>query len=219
MDCHNCSCSTTATPSSNRRLYVEQAKRLALITIGWNLLEGAAALYLGFAACSVALLGFGLDSVIETASAAIVAWRFWSEQYKQENIEQIERRAAKAVGVLLMCLAAFVVLDAVGKLSGFAQPAKESLFGIMLTIVALIVMPLLAQAKYKAAASLESKALKGEAFQSVTCAWLAGSTLLGLVLNLAFHWSWADPLAALLFVPAIIKEGLEALKGELCADC
>ncbi len=97
--------------------------------------------------------------------------------------------------------------------------AKESIFGIVLTAAALVVMPLLARAKYRSAADLNSSAMKAEAFQSLTCAWLAASTLLGLALNVLFHWTWADPIAALLFVPAIIKEGLEALKGELCADC
>lgn len=80
-------------------------------------------------------------------------------------------------------------------------------------------MPILARAKYKLAMSLDSRAMKGEAFQSVTCAWLAGATLAGLGLNAAFGWQWADPAAALLFVPAIIKEGLESLKGKLCDDC
>lgn len=220
-DCHDCSCSTNlGTEASEKRAHnLTHAKHLAIITIAWNCLEGIVALVLGFTAGSVALVGFGLDSAIETASAAIVGWRFWSEEKARDKKEELERNAAKLVGVLLLCLAAYVTLEAIRKLAGAEPHAKESPFGIGLTATALVVMPLLAHAKYKSARALSSAAMKAEAFQSLTCAWLAASTLLGLILNMLFHWSWADPLAAILFVPAIIKEGIEALRGKFCADC
>ena len=219
-ECNNCSCSDTATlkPPANRAQQVKRARQLALITIGWNLFEGIAALALGSMAGSIALLGFGLDSAIETASAAVVGWRFSSDD-NHEKTERQERIAAKTVGALLLCLACYVAFEAIRKLTGTEAPAKESILGIGLTLAALVIMPLLANAKYKSARSLNSAAMKAEAFQSLTCAWLAASTLLGLVLNALFHWTWADPAAALLFVPAIIKEATEALRGNLCSDC
>lgn len=156
MDCHDCFCSDTgsvpsATTTTNRPQNISWAKRLALITIAWNLFEGTAAIGLGFAAGSVALMGFGLDSAIETASAAIVGWRFWSEEKSQGNVEQLEIKAARTVGVLLLCLAAYITFDAIRKLIGFEQPAKESIFGILLTGAALIVMTSLSRAKQRSA--------------------------------------------------------------------
>lgn len=220
-DCNDCSCSNPIEVGAvvSRPELLKSAKMLASATIGWNSIEGAVALYLGINACSVALTGFGLDSVIETASACVIGWRFWSEEAQRNDGQKQERLAAKIVGSLLLCLACYVAVEAILKLAGFEPAAKESIFGIGLTLAALVIMPILAKAKYKSARALNSKAMKAEAFQSLTCAWLAASTLLGLALNLVFHWSWADPVAALLFVPAIVKEGFDALKGDLCADC
>lgn len=217
LQCYNCE-----TPAKlDRKLSVSRAKVLAAITIGWNLFEGMVALAAGYWSGSLALVGFGLDSTIETISASIVGFRFWSESRgaSSEKNEILERKAARCVGLLLLLLAAYICFDAVRKLLGFTAEAKESLLGIVLTAVALIVMPLLARAKYESAKALESKAMKAEAFQSLICAWMAGATLVGLALNALFHWAWADPLAALLFVPAVIKEGIEALKGDLCSGC
>lgn len=219
VECTGCSCDDVDAVH-NRNIELLQAKRLALMTIVWNLFEGAAALILGSFCGSVALVGFGLDSTIETASASLVAWRFWSEERggSKEAHEQLEKRTAKCVGVLLCVLAAYIMFDASRRLLGWGEQAQESWLGVALTAAALVVMPLLARAKYNSAKRLNSGAMKAEAFQSVTCAWLASTTLLGLALNALFHWSWADPAAALLFTPAIIREGLEALKGELCSD-
>jgi divalent metal cation (Fe/Co/Zn/Cd) transporter len=186
-----------------------------------NLFEGLVALWAGYVSGSVALVGFGLDSTIETISASIVGFRFWSESRggsAQDN-EILERRAARCVGLLLLFLAAYICFDAARKLLGFTAEAKESLLGIGLTVAALIVMPLLARAKYNSAKALDSKAMKAEAFQSFTCAWMAAATLFGLGLNALFHWTWADPVAALLIVPTVVKEGIEAVKGKLCGEC
>ncbi len=216
MNCHERSCDQD--DQRNRGISIQRAKRLALLTVGWNLFEGVAALFFGYLSGSVALVGFGLDSAIETASAAIVGWRFWSEEQNTEANEQLERKATQAVGFLLIILAAYIGFDATRKLVCLGEQTKASWPGIFLTVAALIIMPLLARAKYKSAQDLNSKAMKAEAFQSVTCAWLAGTTLLGLALNALFHWKWADPTAALLFTPVIIKEGLEAIKGKPCCS-
>jgi divalent metal cation (Fe/Co/Zn/Cd) transporter len=219
MECQGCN--TEPGMDQVRKQNVNQAKFLAAATIAWNLFEGVVALGAGYMSGSVALIGFGLDSTIETLSAGIVGFRFWSESRGASDAknEALERRSARFIGILLLMLACYVVFEAARRLLGFGTEAKESLLGIILTAAALVVMPLLARAKYSSAKVLNSKAMKAEAFQSLTCAWMAGATLLGLALNALFHWTWADPLAAMLFVPAIVKEGMEALKGELCADC
>jgi divalent metal cation (Fe/Co/Zn/Cd) transporter len=219
MECQRGDCKVPA--QSDRKQNVRTAKLLAAATVGWNLFEGIVALWAGYISGSVALVGFGLDSTIETISASIVGFRFWSESRgaSARDNEILERRAARGVGFLLLLLAAYICVDAARKLLGFSSEAKESFLGIGLTVAALIVMPLLARAKYQSAKALGSKAMKAEAFQSLTCAWMAGATLLGLTLNALFHWTWADPAAALLIVPAVVKEGIEALKGELCTDC
>ncbi len=219
-ECKDCNCGNVSV-APNRNIEIRQAKRLALMTIVWNLFEGSAALILGSFCGSVALVGFGLDSTIETASASLVAWRFWSEERggSKEKHDQLEQNTAKSIGILLLVLATYIAFDATRRLMGWGEQAKESWPGVLLTVAALVVMPLLARAKYNSAKALNSGAMKAEAFQSVACAWLAGTTLLGLVLNAWFHWSWADPAAALLFLPTIIREGLNALKGELCSDC
>jgi len=195
--------------------------RLALLTVAWNTFEGLAALILAFIASSVALCGFGLDSLIETLSAIVVAWRFMSESKTTSLIDQqrLEKSAARCIGSLLLILALYIAFDSLRHLLFSSEHARESWFGVALAMCALIVMPLLSRAKYKTADALGSTALKADAFQSLTCAWLAGTTLLGLMLNASFGWSWADPTAALLFVPAIIREGLAAFKGDLCQDC
>ncbi len=219
MECHNCE--TDLSSDATREIYVKRAKLLAVATVAWNLLEGVVAVMAGQTAGSIALVGFGMDSAIETISASIVGFRFWSESRGTAvaKVESLEVNSARFVGLLLLILACYVTFESIRKLAGFDGETRESLSGIILTLAALIVMPILARAKYNSAKTLASNAMRAEAFQSLTCAWVAGSTLLGLMLNALFHWSWADPVAALLFVPAIIREGINALKGELCSDC
>ena len=220
MECQGCSADETDT-AQVRKKNINQAKFLAAITIGWNLIEAIVALFAAHTSGSVALAGFGLDSTIETLSAGIVGFRFWSESRgaAAEKNEVLEHRSARLVGILLLILACYIIFEAAQRLLGLGSEAKESIVGIILAAVALIVMPQLARAKYNSAKVLNSKAMKAEAFQSLTCAWMAGATLLGLGLNALFHWAWADPLAGILFVPSIVKEGIDALKGELCTDC
>jgi divalent metal cation (Fe/Co/Zn/Cd) transporter len=197
-----------------RNAAVRQGRRLEYFTVGWNLIEAAVALGAGLFAGSIALIGFGIDSLIETSSGAVLLWRL----QEGEKGEKRERMALKLVGLSLLALAAYVAVDAVKGLIQ-KQPPEESLVGIILAAVSLVVMPLLAWAKRKVAAKLNSQALVADSRQTDICAYLSAILLVGLSLNALFGWWWADPVAALAMVPIIVKEGLEALRGEACEDC
>jgi len=194
-----------------RGVYLEYA------TVAWNIVEGVIAVAAGLVASSVALIGFGVDSFVETASAAVVGWRLRAESLghaNEERAELLERRAGRIAGALLLALAAYIVVDAGRRLLGFGAEARESIVGIALTAVSLAVMPILGWAKLRTAADLKSGALRADAYETIACAWLSLATLTGLVLNLALGWWWADPLAALAIVPLVVREGMEGLRGE-----
>jgi divalent metal cation (Fe/Co/Zn/Cd) transporter len=199
---------------------LKRAFRLEVFTVAWNLVEGLVAIMAGAVASSVALVGFGVDSFIETASGVVVGWRFHREIHTKsdEPVEALEQRASKIAGALLLGLAVYIVVDAGRRLLGFGPEAEESPVGIVLTVLSLIIMPLLAWGKLRTAAALGSKALRADAYETVACSWLSLTTLIGLVLNAAFGWSWADPVAACVLVPLIVKEGLEGLRGDTCCD-
>lgn len=192
---------------------VRQGRRLEYFTVGWNLIEAAVALGAGLFAGSIALIGFGIDSLIETSSGAVLLWRL----KEGEEGEQRERIALKLVGISLLALAAYVAIDATKGLI-LKEPPEESLVGIILAAVSLIVMPLLAWAKRRVAARLNSQALVADSHQTDICAYLSAILLVGLGLNALFGWWWADPISALAMVPIIVKEGLEALRGESCLE-
>ncbi len=204
--------------AASYRSALRQGFLLAAATVAWNVLEGIVAVWAGTAVGSIALVGFGIDSFIETTSALVVGWRLNHELFGQcgESSARLERKAAQVAGGLLVLLSVYVSVHAVRQFLGFAQHAEESIVGIVLTIVSLIVMPLLAKAKLKAAAVIGSRALRADAYQSVCCVWLSITTLSGLALNALFGWWWADPAAALILVPLIAKEGLEAFRGVPC---
>lgn len=190
------------------------------VTVGWNIVEGIIAISAGAIASSVALIGFGVDSFVETASGAVVGWRLRAElnaQADEDQIESLERRTSRMAGTLLLGLAAYIVLDAGRRLLGFGAEAEESFVGIALTAISLVVMPFLGWLKLRTASALRSGALRADAYETIACSWLSLTTLLGLVLNAAFGWWWADPLAALAIVPLVLREGLEGLRGE-CHD-
>ena len=203
---------------TDRLNLVRRGFHLAVFTVAWNLLEGVIAIVSGIFAGSVALVGFGVDSFVEAASGAVVGWRFSYEMsgHSEEQAEKAELWAARIAGTLLLVLAVYLLIDSSRRLLGFGQEPNRSIPGIALTIVSLTIMPLLARAKLKTAAALESKALRADAYETVTCAWLSATTLAGLVLNAAFGWWWADPVAALALIPFIVREGMEGLRGE-CA--
>jgi divalent metal cation (Fe/Co/Zn/Cd) transporter len=192
---------------------VRQGRLLEYFTVGWNLIEAAVAIGAGLFAGSIALIGFGIDSLIETSSGAILLWRL----QEAEEGEKRERIALKLVGISLLALAAYVAIDAAKGLILKDHPG-ESLIGIILAAVSLVVMPLLAWAKRRVAARLSSRALVADSHQTDICAYLSAILLSGLGLNALFGWWWADPVAALVMVPVIVKEGLEALRGEACED-
>ena len=205
----SCACTRSSRVEDTRH-----ARRLEYLTIGWNLIEAGVALGAGIIAGSIALIGFGVDTLIEIFSSLILLWRLLSIHPD----EQRERIALKLVGVSFLLLAAYVGYEAVSSLV-LKKPPEASFAGIAVAILAMFVMPMLARAKRRAASRLNSAALSADAGQSSLCAYLSAILLGGLALNAAFNWWWADPAAALIMLPIIIKEGLEALRGEVCADC
>ena len=183
------------------------------VTVGYNALEGLVAIAAGVAAGSVALTGFGVDSVIEVTSGALLWWRLRAELGSSPLGPTVERRASRGAGFLLLALGVYIVTDSARLLLTATRP-ESSLVGIVLTAFSLIVMPLLARAKLGVASSLGSRALRADAHETIVCAWLSATTLLGLGLNAVLGWWWADPVAALAMVPLITREGLEAWQAE-----
>ena len=202
---------------SQRQNQVARGIRLEYLTVGWNVLEGAVAIVAGLMAGSVALLGFGVDSAIESCSGVVLLWRLRAEQ-AGKDIERAEQTVLKLVGVSLLLLAAYVTFDAIKSLVMKEQP-QRSVIGIALSVLSLIVMPLLAKAKRTTAAELSSAALHADSRQTSICAYLSAILLGGLLLNATLGWWWADPVAALAMVPIIVQEGREAIKGQACVDC
>lgn len=196
--------------STNTNL-VRRGRHLEYFTIGWNLLEAVVAVGSGVVAGSTALVGFGIDSAIESSSGGVLLWRLQDG----EEAEKREKRALQLVGVSFLLLAAYVALDA-GKALWLQEAPDESLVGIIVAAVSLVVMPLLANAKRQVARSIGSRALEADSRQTDLCMYLSAILLAGLGLNAVLGWWWADPLAALIMVPIITNEGIEALKGETC---
>ncbi len=201
--------------TDTRRLeLVRRGRWLEYFTIIWNCLESVVAIGSGLIAGSIALVGFGVDSVIESLSGAALLWRLRDG----EKGEQRERTALKIVGVSFLLLACYVAFGAIKSLL-YREPPETSYIGIALALLSLVVMPLLAGKKRQVAARLNSRALQADSRQTDLCAYLSAILLGGLLLNALFGWWWADLIAALVMVPIIGKEGLEALRGEACSDC
>jgi divalent metal cation (Fe/Co/Zn/Cd) transporter len=209
---------TLAESSGTRRQLLRRALRLEWLTVGWNVAEGLIAVAAALAAGSVALLGFGIDSFVESASGGILVWRLLAERRNAADLhatERLDRRARKLVALSLFALALYVAVDASMALWRSERP-DASPVGIALTCVSMVVMLWLAQAKRRAAAGLGSRALAADAFQTTACWWLSIITLAGIGLNAAFGWWWADPVAALGMTPLLVREGVEAWRGEDC---
>ena len=190
---------------------VRAGRRIEYLSLGWTSIEAVAGLAAGIAAGSMALVGFGADSVIEIASSAVLIWRLSDPSQGNRR----ERSALKLVGIGFLLLAVYVLWESAQALLRRHAP-EVSYFGIVFSGLCLVVMPLLARAKRKIAAQIGSRALDADSRQSSICAYLAAILLGGLLLNALFGWWWADPLAALLMVPIILKEAIEALRGEAC---
>jgi divalent metal cation (Fe/Co/Zn/Cd) transporter len=189
-------------------------RRLEYFTLGWNLTEAAVAIGAGSFAASIALIGFGVDSLIESLSGAILLWRLQSS--KRDEIR--ERLAHRLVGISFFLLALYVGFEAGKSLLRHEEP-ETSVVGIILSILSLIVMPLLARAKRRVAAKLNSRALHADSRQTHICAYLSAILLGGLLLNALFGWWWADPIAALCMLPVIFCEGLEAVRDRPSCRC
>jgi len=194
---------------------VRRGLRLEYLTVGWNVLEGLIAVIAGMASGSVALVGFGLDSFVETISGAVLIWRLREEDRGADpgRIEQIERRAERLVGVAFLLLAAYVAVEAVLSLLAGDTP-EASPVGIVLTTVSIAVMVWLAAAKLRVGQALGSRALIADSKQTRACWYLSAVTLAGLAANAVAGWWWADPVAALAIAVLLVREGLETLRGE-----
>ncbi len=201
----------------DRAALVARGRRLEYLTIAWNAFEAAVALIAGLLAGSIALVGFGLDSVIETISAGILLWRLGAEHDAAQR-EHAERTAHRLVGVCFLLLASYVGVESVYALWTRAQP-ERSIPGMLIAVAAVIVMPLLGRAKRRVAAQLGSGALRADSRQADFCAWLSAILLVGLLLHAVLGWWWADPAAALVMVPIIVREGVQGLRGEQCNNC
>jgi len=193
---------------------VQRGKRLEYFTILWNSLEGIIAIFAGFLAGSVALVGFGFDSLIEVTSGVTLLWRLHGDHDTSRRDER-EKRALRIVGASFLALAAYVAYDALTTLLFRAAP-ERSVPGILIAALSLFVMPLLARAKRKVARNIGSAAMTADAKQTELCTYLSAILLGGLVLNAAFGFWWADPVAALIMAPIIGNEGIEALQGKSC---
>jgi len=200
--------------ASNRTALVARGRRLEYLTIAWNTFEAAVALVSGIMSGSVALVGFGLDSVIETASAVVLLRRLHAD-HDPARREAAERTARRLVGVCFLLLAAYVAIESIRALWTRAQP-ERSLPGILIAIAAILVMPLLGRAKRRVAAQLNSRAMHSDSRQADFCAYLSAILLTGLLLHSVLGWWWADPVAALLMVPIIAREGVQGLRGDSC---
>jgi divalent metal cation (Fe/Co/Zn/Cd) transporter len=196
----------------DHELIVRRGRRLAYWTLLATVLEATLALVAGAQADSMALLGFGVDSLVEVFSAGVVLWRL----RVGEAGERREKRALRLIGASLLLLAVYVAVDAAHHLIVGERP-RPSYLGVATAIGSLIAMQWLARAKRRVAAELTSGAVHADSQQSAICSYLAAILLVGLALNALLGWWWADPVAALAMTPLIVREGWDAWNGETCA--
>lgn len=201
----------TAGPDPARRAVLARRIRLLVAaTIGYNVIEAIVAISAGIAADSTALIGFGLDSVIEVSSAAAVAW-----QFAGRDPEAREKTALRIIAISFYALAAYVTVESLRSLLGGAD-AEHSSVGLALAAVSLAVMPAFSYAQRRAGRELGSRTAVADSKQTLLCTYLSGVLLVGLALNSFFGWTWADPAAALIIAVVAVKEGTEAWRGDNC---
>jgi cation diffusion facilitator family transporter len=187
---------------------------LEYFTLGYNILEAAVSMIFGFLAGSIALVGFGLDSVVESLSGAILLWRLKKhETLTVEEEERLEKKAVKFVAITFFILGAYVLFESIKKLL-YAETPEPSLPGIIISVLSLIIMPILARKKYRVGVEIGSRALIADSKETFACALLSVALLLGLGLNYVAGIWWADPVAALVIVFFLFREGWEGWKGE-----
>jgi divalent metal cation (Fe/Co/Zn/Cd) transporter len=214
--CADGSCASSAADgiasavAATRRAVSRRVRLLVAATITYNIVEAIIAISAGTVASSTALIGFGLDSVIEVVSAAAVAW-----QFSGTDPEARERSALRVIAVSFFALAAYVTIESARSLSG-AESAQHSTVGIVLAAVSLVVMPFLSYAQRRAGRELGSASAVADSKQTLLCTYLSGVLLIGLLLNSLFGWSWADPIVALVIAVVAVREGREAWRGEHC---
>ncbi|MEW2354608.1 cation transporter [Spirillospora sp. NPDC029432] len=201
-------------PSPRRRAVLARRVRLLVAaTIAYNVAEALVAITAGTVASSGALVAFGLDSVVEVASAAAVAWQFAARD--PELVERRERKALRIIAVSFFALAAYVTADSVRALAGGGE-AEHSSAGLVLAALSLLVMPFLSHAQRRAGRELGSASAVADSKQTLLCTYLSGVLLIGLAVNSLLGWSWADPVAALVIAAVAVKEGREAWRGDAC---
>lgn len=198
----------------SREAVARRGKNVEYFTIAWNSVEGLVAVVSGAFAGSISLVGFGIDSFIEVISGSVLLWRMSVDDDIQSR-ERNEKRSLRVVGVCFLALALYVGYESVSDLITRKAP-HHSLPGIVLACVSLVVMPLLSQAKKRVGNELGSAAMHADARQTDFCVYLSAILLVGLVLNLTLGWWWADPLAALVMVPIIAKEGIDGTRAKAC---
>ncbi|SDJ96762.1 Cation efflux family protein [Actinopolyspora mzabensis] len=209
------SAGAAADPPDPRRQAVlsRRIRLLVAATISYNVIEAIVAITAGALASSAALLGFGLDSTIEVASAAAVAWQFSAREVAVRQAR--ERTALRIIAVSFFVLAAYVSVEAVRSLAGGAE-AESSTVGIVLAALSVVIMPGLSLAQRRTGRQLGSASAVADSKQTLLCSYLSGVLLVGLVLNAVFGWSWADPIVALVIAAVAVKEGREAWRGDGC---
>jgi divalent metal cation (Fe/Co/Zn/Cd) transporter len=209
--CADGCCAPNSSIGPDRRAVLSRRVRLLVAaTITYNLVEAVVAISAGTIASSTALVGFGLDSVIEVASAAAVAW-----QFSGTDPEARERTALKVIAVSFFALAAYVTVESIRALIG-AEPAEHSTVGIVLASVSLVIMPVMSYAQRHAGRELGSASAVADSKQTLLCTYLSGVLLMGLLLNSLFGWSLADPIVAIVIAAVAAKEGREAWRGNHC---
>ena len=203
--------------SAERTALVQRGLVLNWATIGYNVVEAIVAIGAGLVSGSVALLGFGLDSVIEVTASGAAQWRLRAD-FDARRRERVERASLRIIVWSFLALAAYVVYESADALL-HREPPERSIVGLVLLALSAVVMPLLARAKRGVARAMTSRALEADATQTSLCAYLSVIALAGVALNAVLGWWWADPVAALAMVPIIAKEGVEGARGEPhCAD-
>ena len=199
----------TAIGAERRARLHRRVRFIVGFTIAYNVIEAIVAITAGSIASSAALIGFGLDSVVEVLSAAAVAW-----QFTRKDPERWERPTVRAIAIAFFALAAYVTVDAILTLSG-VQAVEQSPLGIAIATLSLIVMPLLAWFEFRTGRELGSRSVVADSKQLLLCAYLSGTVLLGLLLNALFGWMWADSVAALVVAALAVREGVEAWRGDV----
>ncbi len=201
---------TTVTPDARRALLRRRVQWFVAATITYNVVEAVVAISAGRAASSTALIGFGLDSVIEVASAAAVAW-----QFAGRDPQTREKTALRVIALSFFALAAYVSVESLRSLLGTGE-ARHSTIGLVLAATSLLVMPLLSFGQRRAGRELGSRTAVADSQQTMLCTYLSAVLLVGLALNSLFGWSWVDPVAALVIAGIAVREGRDAWRGQLC---